>query len=246
MTPFRFKYFEVRHEHSSMRVGVDSITLGCWMDVSQCRRILDVGTGCGILALMCAQRNPEAEIDAIDIDEASVSEASANFKSSPWSHRLTALQADFMTDPDSETYIYNKERKYDLIISNPPYFDSGVTDPATPREKARHQQEFSPLSLITRGVDMLTDTGRIAMIIPRDRRDEVIECARQSGMMEARAAEVYGHKDAVCKRMLLELKKVTPNVCADNILMQKIVIEKERNVPTDEFKSLCRDFYLNF
>ena len=129
---FRFKKFACSHGAGSMKIGVDA------------------GTGCGVIALMCAQRNPASDILAIDVDDSSVMEARENFSMSPWSGRLEAMHEDF-------NHISLKD--VDLIISNPPYFNSGISSPDTPRLMARHQSDLSPHVLLTKGKDMLSERG---------------------------------------------------------------------------------------
>ena len=110
--PFRFKQFTVQHQRSSMKVGTDAVLLGAWCELNGAQRVLDVGTGCGVIALMVAQRNADATILAIDIDPASVNEAQENFDASPWAERLHACRHDFNDLTDDEGF--------DLIVTNPP------------------------------------------------------------------------------------------------------------------------------
>ncbi|MDE6682224.1 MAG: methyltransferase, partial [Muribaculaceae bacterium] len=149
-----------------MKVGIDAILLGSWAEVKNRKRILDVGTGCGLIALMCAQRNSDAQIEAIDIDRGSVEEAQENFDDSPWKERLSVRKSDF---------IEHKGTAYDLIISNPPFFSSGITKIANPRERARHQDILSPKVLMEKGCGMLNPNGRIAMIVPFEQVEELIQ-----------------------------------------------------------------------
>lgn len=161
--PFQFKQFTVSHSRSSMKVGVDGVLIGAWGAVDGAYGI-DVGCGCGLIALMAAQRNSNAYIDAIDIDTPSVEEATCNFFNSPWSGRLSAKMADaieFSKRPD------NLE-KYDFIVSNPPFFASGISDPSTQREKARHQGSLSPFTLISAAERLLRPGGTLSMIVPFD------------------------------------------------------------------------------
>lgn len=240
---FRFKKFDCSHDRSSMKIGVDSVLLGAWADVEG-RTILDVGTGCGVIALMCAQRNEHAIIHAIDIDVDSVTEASENFTRSPWSERLSARLSDF-----SEL----RGCAYDLIISNPPYFDAGVTNPGTPREKARHQNALSPAVLLSRGRSLLKTDGRIAMIVPADQVPELIGYATGNGLVLRRICHVQGHPDAPVKRVLLEFL-LCPN--SDNLQQadaadypisdESLILEYSPGLPTEAHRLLCRDFYLKF
>lgn len=229
---FRFKQFECRHYDSSMRIGVDAILLGAWADVSG-NRILDVGTGCGVIALMCAQRNDRCVIDAIDIHEPSKREAECNFQSSPWSERLHARLCDFRTLSATE--------KYDRIISNPPYFSSGVNPGSSARMCARHEGGLSPLSLLQHGDKILADDGRIAMVIPYLRAEEIIADARAAEWYLARRMDVRGNEHAEFKRSLIEMTR------KQHVLeLSTLTLETSPGVPTDAHRDLCRDFYLYF
>lgn len=232
---FRFKQFECRHFDSSMRIGVDAVLLGAWADVSG-KRILDVGTGCGVIALMCAQRNSEARVDAIDIDEASVSEARGNFESSPWSERLNVKVADFTMSDETDTY--------DHIVSNPPYFNSGVNNADSSRLRARHEAALSPAVLLTLGAGMISDSGTISMVVPYERSSEIITAGKECGLSLLRRLDVRGHDRAPLKRSLLEFGKCGTEMSAAS--HEELTLELERGVPTDEYRCLCGDFYLYF
>ena len=233
---FHFKKFDCSHGRSSMKIGVDAVLLGAWADVSGVYRILDVGTGCGVIALMVAQRNKDAEIIAIDIDGPSVEEAKTNFAKSPWSSRLRAAVEDYSTLHISPV---------DLIISNPPYFKSGIECPDSARLVARHDASLSPLSLLECGRSLLTERGRVAMVIPADREDEVVSAAVSYGYVLKRCCRVRGHAEAPVKRLLLEFSKSDNG--SDNIGgCESLVLEVEPNHPTEEHRLLCKDFYLKF
>lgn len=230
---FRFKKFECSHGLGSMKIGVDAVLVGAWVDVSRSRRILDVGTGCGVIALMCAQRNTDAVIDAIDIDPASVSEATANFGMSPWSPRLKASLEDF----SSIEQVY-----YDLIVSNPPYFNSGIDAPDTPRLRARHQGALSPAVLLDKGFRLLSDAGRIAMIVPYEQSEELMETAAGCGLHPVRTCVVRGHANAPAKRAMLEFSHAANGAAVNT----ELVLENAPCMPTDAYRELCKDFYLKF
>ena len=110
---FSFKQFTVYHDRCAMKVGTDGVLLGAWTDLSHSHRILDIGTGTGLIALMMAQRSPEAQITAIDLDAEAVSQARDNIQHSPWKDRIEALLQDVCT--------YSIDKKFDTIVSNPPY-----------------------------------------------------------------------------------------------------------------------------
>ena len=232
---FRFKKFDCSHGSGSMKIGVDAVLIGSWATVERARTILDVGTGCGVIALMCAQRNESAFVDAIDVDHASIAEAAANFANSPWSARLRTSYCDFNKLADV---------RYDLIISNPPYFDSGVSNPDTPRMLARHQSGLSPAKIIEKGSGLLSPEGRIAMVVPAEQYEELRVVACHSGLKIVRAAWVRGHPDAPVKRVLVEMSAADEDIVASDIPI--LTLETSPGCPTDEHRELCRDFYLKF
>lgn len=232
---FRFKKFECSHGSGSMKIGVDAVLIASWATVECARTILDVGTGCGVIALMCAQRNESAMIEAIDVDEPSLIEASGNFTNSPWAGRLRVSHCDFNELADVS---------YDLIISNPPYFDSGVSNPDTPRMIARHQSGLSPAKIIEKGSGLLSPEGRIAMVVPSEQYEELCGVAGNCGLKMVRAAWVRGHPDAPVKRVLMEMSTTREDLAASDIPV--ITLEISPGCPTDEHRELCRDFYLKF
>lgn len=143
-----------------MKVGTDAILVGAWagQGCDGVQRILDVGTGCGVVALMVAQRFPHALVDAIDVDRPSVHEATTNFDGSPWADRLRAQNSSFQN--------HCADHRYDLIVSNPPWFQSGPASPMVSRGKARHQLLLTAETFARCCVSHVTDSGLIAMVVP--------------------------------------------------------------------------------
>ncbi len=256
---FRFKHFECRHARSSMKIGVDAVLVGAWADVSGARSILDVGCGCGVIAMMCAQRNADADVYAIDIDRDSVDEAVANFTVSPWSSRLVAGCADFchlnILSEFSTPFV-------DLIISNPPYFDDGIRNPTSSRLIARHQAGLNPYVIIERGSVMISDKGLIAMVVPDTQFVDLVRCAADNKLSLRRACRVKGHPAAPVKRVLLEFCRAAAykdsQVAANDVVtsaydlealhesLPLMILETAPGVHTAEHRDLCADFYLKF
>ncbi|MDE6409807.1 MAG: methyltransferase [Muribaculaceae bacterium] len=220
-----------------MKVGIDAILLGSWAEVKNRKRILDVGTGCGLIALMCAQRNSDAQVEAIDIDRGSVEEAQENFDDSPWKERLSVRKSDF---------IEHKGTDYDLIISNPPFFSSGITKIANPRERARHQDILSPKVLIEKGSGMLNPNGRIAMIVPFEQVEELIQISLSNELSLIRLTNVRGRKELPPKRAMMEFVKQVYNSVPFPRSETEITLEHAPGRPTKQFKELCKEFYINF
>lgn len=242
MPPFKFKHFAVNHDHSSMKVGVDGVLIGCWVESENPDTILDVGTGCGLIALIMAQRYPNAGIIGIDVDKASVEEAIGNVACSPWPDRVKIREKSF-----SEEFCLNLQNEYvkfDLIVSNPPYFNAGVTNATTPREIARHQGELSPAAILHLSRMIISQGGSVAMVVPQDESEYLEEYAISLGYVLKRKCLVRGHDKAPWKRALLQWQygKELEIVTEINIL----TLETAPGIPTDEYRALCKDFYLKF
>ena len=156
---FHFKSFSIKQDQSAMKVGTDGVLLGAWVNPkSYPHQILDVGTGTGLVAIMLAQRFSSSLIHAIDIDPASAKEALFNTQTSPWAKRLNITHCALQD--------YNPSNKYDLIVSNPPYFRNTTLSNNKSRALARNNQTFSLEYLIERSYDLLHENGELAFIVP--------------------------------------------------------------------------------
>lgn len=235
---FYFKQFSVSHVRSAIKVGVDGVLVGAWCSCRNAMHILDVGTGCGVIALMLAQRNSQARVLGIDVDPCSLREAEENVSLSPWSDRVSILYDDFCNT--------KLEPDYDLIVSNPPFFRSGVGKVDTARLAARHQESLPLTSLIDNASNLLFTSGRLAIVLPLDFENEVIEVACDNGMLPVRICRVRGHLKAPYKRLLIELQKSSPSQPAEACTEEELTLETTPGNPTDSYRRLCADFYLRF
>lgn len=228
---FRFKQFSVVNDRTAMKVGTDGVLLGAWCPVENARRVLDVGTGCGVIALMVAQRNPSAIIDAIDIDHDAIEEAKLNFENSPWSERLTAIDGDF-NEIDVETH-------YDLIVSNPPYFTNGILPTGDARTTARHTGSLSYRQLIEGASRLLTGEGSLALITPTDAEQEIIEAATFASLPVRQVTRVIPVDGAIAKRTLWLLSQRNLPYHEDTL-----TIAHADGSFTSEYIALTSAFYL--
>ena len=229
---FRFTKFTVYHDRCAMKVGTDGVLLGAWVNVSG-DNILDIGTGTGLISLMMAQRNEKAIIDAIDIDSDAVSQANDNIGNSPFSNRINSWNASL------QEFSSKVEKRYDVIVSNPPFFVQSLKSPNKERSLARHTDSLSVEDLIGLSASLLSQAGRMSFIYPFDYKEELIKLAEQYKLSVSRIINVFSTPDSLPKRILIELSKeeATP-------IENDFIIEKARHVYSDDFTALLKDFYL--
>ena len=228
---FAFKQFTVRHDRCAMKVGTDGVLLGAWTDLSHSRRILDIGTGTGLIALMLAQRCMDARITAIDLDSAAVEQAQENIQASPWKDRIEALQQDICT--------YHHNGTFDTIVSNPPYFIDSLKCPNGQRSTARHTDTLDAYRLIGKVSELLTSDGRFSIILPAEQTEDLIRVASEKGLHPSRQTWVITRPGLSPKRILMEFRKIPVTLQPD-----ELVIELERHVYSEEYIALTQEFYL--
>lgn len=230
---FQFKQFVVSDEHCALKVGTDGVLIGAWCDVEGVRHVLDVGTGCGVIALMVAQRNANAEVDAIEIDSGAAADAQHNFLQSPWQNRLHLVKDDFNE--------FKSEKQYDLIVSNPPFFSGGILPSDKSKTVARHDDSLSYHQLISGAAKLLSDNGKLAFIAPSRYEKEIVESATFNSMNICR---MVGVKTTPTKSVTRHLWELSRQLCP----MQRstIVIRDADGSYTSQYRELCADFYLEF
>ncbi|MDR1882181.1 MAG: methyltransferase [Prevotella sp.] len=230
---FHFKQFSIWQDKCAMKVGTDGVLLGAWAaDGAVCRHILDVGTGTGLIALMLAQRNPGALVQAIDIDESACLQAKANVEASPFAARIRVAHADF-SDYASQTGAC-----FDLVVSNPPYFVQSLKSPDSRRSLARHDGSLSLAELTGKGKSLIRPEGRLALILPVERENELEELARSNGLTISRKTFVVPIPEAVPKRLLAELR-AGPSAC----VRENLLVEEARHQYSLAYKDLTAAFY---
>ena len=237
---FRFKQFEVEHRLCAMKVGTDAVLLGAWAPICDllfdiCHlRILDAGTGSGVIALMLAQRFEQAEIDAIDIDGDAVRQAGENFGRSPWSKRLHCRQIALQELAEEQCGYY------DAIVSNPPYFVDSLKNPNQQRQTARHTDTLSYAELLCAAARLLKENGSLSLILPAEAERAIVALAAERGLYPTRLVHVYSKPGKPVKRILIELKKRNDQPCEES----HFYIESESSPRSDEYTALTKDFYL--
>lgn len=233
---FTFKQFHIDHSRCAMKVGIDGTLLGAWATLPpHAKNILDIGTGSGLIAIMSAQRHPTAKITAIDIDKDCVMQATENAVASPWAERIEVIESPLQE--------YSQEEKFDVIISNPPYFADSMHSPDKQRTTARHTASLSFKELTEGVLRLLAENGLFAVILPTT-ESELLLSASRGRLFTWRRCEVWSTPESGARRIMLELKREPPKDLAKK---EKIIIEQGgRHVYSEEYKALTADFYLNF
>ena len=233
---FQFKQFYLRHDRCAMKVGTDGVLLGAWTPVpiadgTQVVRILDVGTGCGLIARMLMQRCPEAEVEGIDINEAAVEQARENGVKA----YCSSLQEWQIVNPKS-----SNRKSYDLVVSNPPYFRNSLKNPDVGRQLARHTDSLSYEELFLHSRRLLAPNGQLAIILPAETEAEVIELATQHSLYCTRMTRVYGRAGKAAKRILLLFGPEKANAPETDTL----VLESADGGRSPQYSALAQEFYL--
>lgn len=234
---FNFKQFGIRQEYSGMKVGTDSILLGAWVNTQNVRKLLDIGTGTGILALMMGQRS-KAIIDAVEINKNACLEASNNIKSSPWEERIRIIESSF-----KDFYQAKKVTKsqYDLIILNPPYYSDSIPARTSERTQARHNSTLTTSELL-KGVEvLLKPVGRLCLILPYTEGTKFVGEAKKAGLFLERLLQVKSNPNKPVHRLVMEFGRL-PGKPEE----LELTIRNEDQGYTNEYVNLTKDFYLNF
>jgi len=230
---FTFKQFVVRQDRCAMKVGTDGTLLGAWAEMERNDgKVLDIGTGTGLIALMMAQRYPEAKVTGIDIDEMAVSQAVENVQGSPFADRIEVLQADVNSFESTELF--------DSIVCNPPFFNNALICPDNQRTQARHTLSLSYQQLMAAAWRLLRDEGVFSLIIPNDFFQQLESEAHLAGFFLTRVFGVRTIEGKPIKRYLIELRK-HPYI---ELIKKDVMIEDEPSVRSIWYRELTKDFYI--
>ena len=245
---FQFKQFTIHQDRTAMKVGTDGVLLGAWAPIlSSTQRLLDIGTGTGLIALMLAQRmlkennNSTFKIDAIDIDQSSIEQATENISNSPF--------ARFITTHFTSLQDYSPSEKYDAIVCNPPYFVASLKCPDANRTQARHTDTLSFNDLLQHSARLLNSEGTLSVILPVNEGNQLIQLASQYGFSLTKLVHIHPTPTSDPKRLLIRLQ-ITDNKSqiatpqSLNVSKSSLTIELARHQYTDEYIALTRDFYL--
>ena len=232
--PFHFKHFSIQQDKTAMKVGTDGVLLGAWVSLdSNPYSILDIGTGTGLIALMLAQRSQAGVIDAVELDSDAYMQSVENFEKSDWGDRLFCYHASL------QEFANEFNDKYDLIVSNPPFYTTTYKKLPENRAMARHTKSLSYDELLENVAKLLAEIGSCAFIIPFSEEERFIGIAKQNNVFPFKITRVKGSENTPVKRSLVQLsffKKTTE--------ITELTIELERHIHTKAYEELVRDFYL--
>lgn len=232
---FQFKQFKIIQERAAMKVGTDGVLLGAWAGVEGVKKVLDVGTGTGLIALMIAQRS-ESKITGIEIERKAAEEAAENARNSPWNSHIDIQNISF------QAFVANSAEKFDLVISNPPFFTNSQKSKCHYLAMAKHNH-LLPLPELAKGAGkLLAPKGKLAVILPVDAAREFTKTALNEGFFLIRETEVRPNNRKKPHRFLLEFSKT-------KVLLKKDFINihtDDGSDFTEQYKTLTRDFYFNF
>ena len=237
-----------------MKVGTDGVLLGAWCPIAVDSlqlivnsrkhkefRVLDIGTGSGLIALMLAQRTCAVDslqwtvgIDAIDVDEGAVEQATYNFEQSPWVEQLHAYQSSLQE--------WHSAIKYDLIVSNPPYFQASLKNPDSQRATARHTDTLSYTALIQHASHLLQEDGTLALVLPFEAKEDIVALAEAHALYPTQITHVHSKPGKPAKRLLIAFSPITHGEYATHTFT--FYIESENSPRSEEYKALTKEFYL--
>lgn len=228
---FSFKKFTIYHDRCAMKVGTDGVLIGAWAHVEKAKRILDIGTGTGLIAIMTAQRS-RASITGIEINEEAAAQAQENALRSPWKERIKIINIDLKE--------FKTDQLFDSIISNPPYFSNALECPDNKRNTARHNSQLSFQELMQHVARLLHPEGEFSVIIPASEVNEMLGLAIENKLYPSRKTWIQTTPKASPKRCMLAFRFIP----TERVEEETLIIEISPLVYSEEYKNLTHEFYL--
>lgn len=241
-TYFQFKQFIVHQEHTSMKVCTDACLFGAWAihdpSFANASSILDIGTGTGLLSLICAQKNTIAKITAVEIEPVAAKEAKSNFNLSAWKERLEVINCSI------QDFAAKHHGKYECIISNPPFFESDLNSPDDNKNLALHSAALPWTEFATAVANLLDTNGNFYVIIPSIRAYTMQKNMEANGLQLVEEATIFNKEKQLPFRSFLKFSNTVDKITS--IKREKLFIKQADNTYTEEFKNLLKDYYLQF
>ena len=228
MKPFRFQQFSIQQSKDVFRVGTDGVLLGAMCNVKNAKKILEIGTGTGLISLMLAQRNVSAKISAIDINENAVKLASENFRNSIFNENLKVELKDFKN--------FETNENFDLVVCNPPFFEKNASAKDV---LARQQVELNFRNLVEKSTEIITKKGILSIILPFEAATDVKSLAEEFNLYLVRKINIYGIEGGNLKRNILEF-----SLAQKPLEISDFVIEKSPRKYSDQYLNLTKNFHV--
>lgn len=232
---FQFKQFVIHQENCAMKVGTDGVLLGAWTQIDDAKQVLDIGTGTGLISLMIAQRS-YAKICGIEIDNEASIQAKQNVHQSPFKNRIEIIHQNFLE------FVKNAENKFDLIVTNPPYFENALQSPQKERTTARHNTQLNYNSLIKSVSKIIDKQGEFAIIVPAEFESKIDALCFDEELFPYRICNVKPTPNKAPKRVLMQFSKVKKPLTKSSIIIET----GKRHQYSEEYIELTKEFYLNF
>ena len=231
----RFKQFALAQDRCAMKIGTDGVLLGAWASCEEANTILDIGTGTGLIALMLAQRNLLAKIDAVEINADAAQQATENMQQSPWANRLTVFTSSLQIFAQEK-----KAKKYDLIVSNPPFFSNSLHSPKSKsRNQARHTDTLSFSDLLLYTSQLLSLDGHFCLILPCKQASQIEEMAFDYDLFCEKKLFIYPKKTKKANRCLLQFSRHAKKQLHTEIL----ILRDASNKYTKDYQQLTCQFH---
>ena len=228
---FHFKHFSVNHSQSTMKVGTDAVLLGAWLPVPEhYSTILEIGSGCGVISFMLAQKT-NAQITGIDMDEKSVNEAQKNTENFIWKDRVQFIHENVLD------FMQKTTQKFDVMVSNPPFFENSLKSPETNRNISRHNDTLSLETLISAVNILLSDNGRFGVILPVIPAEKLERAALEKQLYVTKKTWIYPTPTKKPNRILMMFEKEQTVYEEDNLIIRN-------NGYTDEYYQLVREYLI--
>lgn len=228
MKPFRFQQFSIQQSKDVFRIGTDGVLLGAMCNVTNAKKILEIGTGTGLISLMLAQRNVSAKILAIDINESAVKLASENFRNSIFNENLKVELKDFKN--------FETNENFDLVVCNPPFFEENASAKDV---LARQQVELNFRNLVEKSTEIITKKGILSIILPSEAASDVKSLAEEFNLYLVREINIYGIEGGNLKRNILEF-----SLAQKPLEISDFVIEKSPREYSDQYLNLTKNFHV--
>jgi tRNA1Val (adenine37-N6)-methyltransferase len=241
--PFSFKKFTIQQDRCTMKVGTDGVLLGAWVDITGVQKILDIGSGTGVIAIMLAQKTVETAgiVHAVEIEDTAFSQAQENIQQSPFAKQLQIFHQSI------QDFAKNCIEKYDLIVSNPPFFTGGTFSNNQEKNNVRHTVKLSHSDLLNATRSLLQKNGKFCVILPLIEGMRFIEIASTYGFFCTKRTDIRTLADKPVERLLLEFE-ISDNDSEKKQEKDELIMlnSSERNDYSDAYKNLTQDFYTIF